>query len=330
MKKALVSATAGLLLSAAPLPANADNASWCFPTEHSSSNFENNRQPPTILAELLGDRTLRPNDSIILRVTDSFDSDLGAFAGGRVDERLAYRLQASGGSFSAVDAGEMSCAQARWTAPIVLEPTEFTLVAYGSDLRGREGLDVETVLVLPEEQPVGAPTISPDCLWPPNNKFVCYELGVDVHWPNLNIGNFIVSDGNNGRDVSPDDVIVSERGFCLRSERAGGGQGRTYTLTLVDDAGEHTADVHVLVPHNGCGESLPSASFLSNDEAQAFLGDAASDVMPDFSSDGDGSPGCSVQNAHKPRPLNLWALALLALVLGIRVRKHLHQHYKAR
>lgn len=133
--------------------------------------------------------------------------------------------------------------------------------------KGNVAHNTVTVIVRDASPPeIVSVDISPDCLWPPNHKLVPYKLGenvvVDVDDPidpdpAVRIVDITssependVGDGNTAPDVffAPD----SPR-FCLRSERAGPGEGRAYQITIEarDQSGNtDTETVIVDVPHN--------------------------------------------------------------------------------
>lgn len=115
-------------------------------------------------------------------------------------------------------------------------------------------------LDLDGEAPVLQLAATPDVLWPANHQYVDVAVTVDVrdnrdpapavklvsvssNEPDQGIG-----DGHSANDI----VVVDERNFRLRAERAGIGSGRIYTLTYraTDYAGNvGTASVRVRVPH---------------------------------------------------------------------------------
>ena len=109
----------------------------------------------------------------------------------------------------------------------------------------------------PSISPVGA---SPDSLWPPNHKLkdvaVSYSAADNCGTANCVISSVASNEPVNGTgdgDSSPDWVIVSPTLVQLRAERAGGGTGRVYTITVrcTDAAGNHTfRTTTVNVPHN--------------------------------------------------------------------------------
>lgn len=110
--------------------------------------------------------------------------------------------------------------------------------------------------------PVSSVTATPNSLWPPNHKMhdvtLTYAVGAD------NCGgavSCVVSgvtsnepvNGTGDGDTAPDWEIVSPTKVRLRAERAGGGTGRIYTITVrcTDARGNHTfRQTTVSVPHN--------------------------------------------------------------------------------
>lgn len=112
-----------------------------------------------------------------------------------------------------------------------------------------------------------APTISasvPDVLWPPNHKMRTVDVDVsasDACGPASWVLESATSDeddnglgdGNTDGDVQGADTGTADSSFSLRSERAGPGDGRTYSLVYqATDASGNVArtTVQVLVPHN--------------------------------------------------------------------------------
>ncbi len=99
---------------------------------------------------------------------------------------------------------------------------------------------------------------SPDRLWPPNHKMV----GVTVNYAvasscpatcTLGVISNEPSDGTSDGGTSPDWVIVDANHVQLRSERAGTGTGRVYTITITctNSAGLSSSKaVTVLLPHD--------------------------------------------------------------------------------
>jgi hypothetical protein len=124
---------------------------------------------------------------------------------------------------------------------------------------------------------------NPSCLWPPDHKYVRFSLGDQVQIgtadvcdpsPAVRVRRISSSEPDNGLgdgDTSHD-VIYGDTGFCLRSERRGGGTGRTYSVELEarDASGNlSTRTIEVAVPphHTPDCPALPPSSLLSDAEA---------------------------------------------------------------
>ncbi len=101
---------------------------------------------------------------------------------------------------------------------------------------------------------------TPDVLWPPNHRMVPIVVmaeATDVCEPTTCRVASVASDepvnGLGDGDTAPDWTITGDLAVSLRAERAGGGDGRTYTITVEceDTSGNATtAPVTVIVPHN--------------------------------------------------------------------------------
>ena len=83
-------------------------------------------------------------------------------------------------------------------------------------------------------------TASPNLLWPPNHQMVAVTLTAqvqDVGDPTPQTSIVLVTsnepvNGTGDGDTAPDWVITGPLTVNLRSERAGGGNGRAYTITV--------------------------------------------------------------------------------------------------
>ena len=104
-------------------------------------------------------------------------------------------------------------------------------------------------------------TADPDLLWPPNHKMRTVSLTVDVVDDTdpaptcavLGVTSNEPIDGPGDGATSPDWEIVDETTVRLRAERAGGGDGRIYSVEMeCSDASGNTSTgaVEVVVPHN--------------------------------------------------------------------------------
>jgi hypothetical protein len=104
---------------------------------------------------------------------------------------------------------------------------------------------------------------SPSVLWSPNHEMadvtVSYTLGNTCTGSGLARTTLSVQsnepiNGTGDGDTAPDWEVIDSHHVRLRRERAGGGTGRIYTITITatDAAGNvTTAQVLVVVPHDG-------------------------------------------------------------------------------
>jgi MYXO-CTERM domain-containing protein len=190
------------------------------------------------------------------------------------------------------------------------------------------------------------------CIWPPDHRYVRFELGADLVATATDTCSGPASvrvvgvtsdqpdDATDGGDgATTNDVLFGPRGFCVRSERLGAGPaGRTYTVRLAatDAHGNETIrDVTVLVPHDQ-GDHCPTldpirfvadadaatacdfAALLPVSSAPIPMAGSGSSVRADAGLADGGRPtgsgtGCSVSSrAAGPVPAFAWA-ALLGL-----------------
>jgi hypothetical protein len=118
-----------------------------------------------------------------------------------------------------------------------------------------------------EKQPlvvVGA-TASPSVLWPPNHKWVDVRVSVNVEDACDSTASCTIVDvtsnepvnGNGDGNTDPDWMITGGPTVKLRAERAGGGDGRIYTVRFrcENESGEAVeGSVNVVVPHDQSGK----------------------------------------------------------------------------
>lgn len=114
-----------------------------------------------------------------------------------------------------------------------------------------------SVTVLDVEPPViESVNATPSFLWPPNHKMVPVSLDVEVT-DNCEVVSCAVisvssNENVNGRgdgNTSPDWQILGDLQVALRAERAGGGAGREYTLSVqCTDEAQNASQAAVVVP----------------------------------------------------------------------------------
>lgn len=129
--------------------------------------------------------------------------------------------------------------------------------------------------------------LSPQCLWPPNHKYVPFKLGSNVSVvlvdtcdpaPSVVVASVQSSEasGSTGGGATNTDYTFGPDAFCLRAERAGQG-ARNYTVEFeaTDASGNKTsAGVTALVPASltgtGCS-ALSATTFLSDNDPACDL-----------------------------------------------------------
>ena len=154
-------------------------------------------------------------------------------------------------------------------------PVTFTM----TDHSGNSASCTRTVHVVDTTPPVIAVSLDRTVLWPPNHKLVTINATVtvtDVCDPNptfqlisimSNEPDNGLGDGDTPNDVQGASSGTADTQFQLRSERAGPGSGRTYTITYraFDHSGNTSDAVAVVkVPHDQ-GASALAANGLEED-----------------------------------------------------------------
>lgn len=101
---------------------------------------------------------------------------------------------------------------------------------------------------------------SPDVLWSPNHRMTPVSVSANVTdncsgvtWSVTSVGSDEPVNGTGDGDTAPDWSITGGHAVNLRSERAGTGDGRVYTITITarDGAGNRTTGTtQVSVPHS--------------------------------------------------------------------------------
>ena len=133
-----------------------------------------------------------------------------------------------------------------------------------------------TVTVEDTTPPEIEAALNRDVLWPPNHKMSPIEAEVSVTDicdpdPTFVLTSIASNESDNGlgdgdfrHDIQGAAYGTDDEAFQLRSERAGNGDGRTYTIlyTAMDMSGNTAADtVYVRVPHDRSGAALASNGF---------------------------------------------------------------------
>jgi hypothetical protein len=137
-----------------------------------------------------------------------------------------------------------------------------------TDNDGLKDVDIADVTVGPDRTPpdLSKLTVTPGLLWPPDHKPVQVTLEPNASDacgpPTCRILSVVSSDPVTSRSdhTSPDFEITGDLTLWLRSERAGTGTGRVYTITLecTDAAGNSaTKSIDVTVPHSASPADTP-------------------------------------------------------------------------
>ena len=144
---------------------------------------------------------------------------------------------------------------------------ETTATLTSTQAGGDPESDSVTVTVEDTAAPVVRVKPEPFFLWPPNHSMQKVEVRVSVRDRCAGEGDYEVElidatssepdngqgDGNTVGDIQGADTRSDDRDVMLRAERAGGGNGRVYTLTylVTDRSGNETnAEAKVYVPHD--------------------------------------------------------------------------------
>lgn len=131
----------------------------------------------------------------------------------------------------------------------------FTLTV--SDGKGGTASDSVRVTVRDTIAPSISLTLSPNVLWPANNKMVLITAAITVadacSTPSVTLESIVSNETTGAGDIADAAFGTDDRSFSLRATRLGQGTGRTYTVTYrASDtaANSATAAAAVVVPHN--------------------------------------------------------------------------------
>ena len=131
-------------------------------------------------------------------------------------------------------------------AGMIATPSQFAF------LSPCDGLFDLTVVISPQP-PTLSVTVSPNVLWPPNNKMATIEATITTNATSVELVSITSSEPGSG-DIDGAALGTDDRTFRLRAQRNGGGPGRTYTVTYraTDTAtgASTTATATVVVPHD--------------------------------------------------------------------------------
>jgi len=221
--------------------------------------------------------------------------------------------------------------------PVALDgPGDHVLTHTATDAAGNTASCDQTVTVVDATPPVLVSVeTTPACLWPPNHRLVAFRLGENLvvetsdacdSEPGVEFDNLTSDEPENGRgdgNTAPD-VLVGDQGFCLRSERAGNGDGRQYLVQVraVDAAGnasEEMIEIGVGVAHDQSGHDCPAlddADFVDDGDPACAMLDPDPDALEEPQE--ARASGCSAAPGGNP---GIAAIALLVLLAGLSIRR---------
>lgn len=126
-----------------------------------------------------------------------------------------------------------------------------------SDGRGGTATDTVEVTVRDTIAPTIAVALSPNVLWPANNKMVAIAASITAtdacSAPAVTFESIVSNETLGAGDIADAAAGTDDRSFSLRATRRGQGVGRTYTVTYraADAAGNSSVRTAVVqVPHN--------------------------------------------------------------------------------
>ncbi len=172
-------------------------------------------------------------------------------------------------------------------------PHEVTLTV--TDPCGTSSSSATTIAVQDTRPPDLTVGTTVACLWPPNHKFEDLSLGGQLQFqvssvcdPNPAVAIVDVTSNEDATatgsgNTSPDEVFNSTDA-CIRAERAGSGEGRTYAITVeAKDFASNRTDtvVSILVPHDQSGHPTcaPAGGTTSPSKACLPAGPARSTTV---------------------------------------------------
>lgn len=147
---------------------------------------------------------------------------------------------------------------------LLSSPANLAVSVSAQDGCGAPENDFAEAVIVDDTPPTIDVELDPDSLWPPNHKMVPIEadVTVDDNCPGVQFALTSVTsdepdngagDGNTVNDIQDATIGTPDAAFSLRSERAGGGDGRIYTVsyTATDGSENETEDsATVTVAHN--------------------------------------------------------------------------------
>jgi hypothetical protein len=233
------------------------------------------------------------------------------------------------------------------SADVELSLGPHTISLWVFDDEGAESVDTVVLEVVDTTPPLFTNIAAdPECLWPPNHQFVEFRLGENLSFevveicdatPHVRIVAAASSEPDDflGDGSTTNDVEAGSEAVCLRSERSGLGDGRTYSVGLraTDDSGNASdGAVDIPVPHDQrggrrCRSGIDREVFLREPTlactAEALAGRARSIVEQEPRPEARPAllGGCAAGGRDRAPVPSPTAAALLTLLLGRRSRR---------
>lgn len=164
----------------------------------------------------------------------------------------------------AVSANEVSVSGSVLVSDLTSSPAQLSVRVTGTDACGAATVDVAQAIVIDDTPPTIDVSLDPTMLWAPNHMLAPVTATV-VAADNCPGVSFVLTsitnsepdnglgDGDTAADIQGAVFGTADTNFLLRSERAGSGPGRAYTVlfTATDGSGNSTPEAAVVqVPKN--------------------------------------------------------------------------------
>jgi hypothetical protein len=164
----------------------------------------------------------------------------------------------------AVSANEVSVSGSVLVSDLTSSPAQLSVQVTGTDACGAATADVAQAIVIDDTPPTIDVSLDPTMLWAPNHM-LAPVIATVVAADNCPGVSFVLTsitssepdnglgDGDTAADIQGAVFGTADTNFLLRSERAGAGPGRAYTVlfTATDGSGNATPEAAVVqVPKN--------------------------------------------------------------------------------
>ena len=228
----------------------------------SNGDFAVVPSPPTVEVSAVGgevDESCELTVTFEATVTDDCGVDDGDVEVELVPADDNFTVGTPSIQVSQVDAQTVSVEGSVLVSDVSASPVILGIEVTAADACGAEGEDFAEAEIVDATPPEIDVSLSPGVLWPPNHKLRAVTASV-VATDNCPGVSFVLTsltsdepdngpaDGNTVGDIQGADLGTADLGFRLRAERAGTGDGRTYTATYTatDASDNETVDSGVV------------------------------------------------------------------------------------